>query len=159
MTQQTNHARLLYLVKQFYLEAINLAAVGDDLSAMKAVLFLDLSIEQMLYVLIADFGSQGPNGPDEPTWKQLWQQALKAVKDQSAMARFPHYPELRTLHSIRNQAQHQGVAPNPTELSRFIRAAFDMLSTCFQEAYGLSFTTFGPWDEITGQSIKTLTSE
>ena len=47
MMQQTNHARLLYLVKQFYLEAINLAAVGDDLSAMKAVLFLDLSIEQV----------------------------------------------------------------------------------------------------------------
>ena len=159
MMQQTNHARLLYLVKQFYLEAINLAAVGDDWSAMKAVLFLDLSIEQMLYVLIADFGLQGPNGPDEPTWKQLWQQALKAVKDQSAMTKFPHYPELRTLHGLRNQAQHQGVAPNPTELGRFRRAALSMLSTCFQEAYGFSFTTFEPWDEIRNPNLQRLLRE
>jgi hypothetical protein len=51
MAQQTNHARLLYLVKQLYQEAINLVAVGDNLSAMKAALFLDLSVEQMLYVM------------------------------------------------------------------------------------------------------------
>jgi hypothetical protein len=46
MAQQTNHARLWYLVKQFYQEAINLVAVADNLPAMKAALFLDLSVEQ-----------------------------------------------------------------------------------------------------------------
>jgi hypothetical protein len=159
MTQQTNYARLLFLVKQFYQEATNLASVGDDLSAMKAVLFLDLSVEQMLYILIADFDSQDSDGQDEPTWKQSWQRALRAVKDQSAMTKLLHYPELRTLHGMRNQAQHQGVAPNPTELGRFIRAAFAMLSSCFQEAYGLSFIMFGPWDEIRNPDLRRLLKE
>jgi hypothetical protein len=159
MTQQTNYARLLFLVKQFYQEATNLASVGDDLSAMKAVLFLDLSVEQMLYVLIADFGSQGPGELDEPTWAQLWQAALKAVKERSAMTRLPHYRELKTLHGMRNQAQHQGVTPKPTELSRFIRAASDMLSTCFQEAYGLSFNAFEPWDKIRNPGLQLLIRE
>jgi len=71
MTQQTNYARLLFLVKQFYEEATNLASVGDDLSAMKAVLFLDLSVEQMLYILIADFDSQNSDGQDEPTCSKV----------------------------------------------------------------------------------------
>ena len=52
MTRQTGHPRLLYLVKQFSREATDLATVGDDLSAMKAIVFLDLSIEQMRHVLI-----------------------------------------------------------------------------------------------------------
>jgi len=159
MMQQTNYARLLFLVKQFYQEATNLTSVGDNLSAMKAVLFLDLSVEQMLYVLIADFGSQDHGEKDELNWAQLWQAALKAVKERSAMTRLPHFRELKTLHGLRNQVQHQGVAPNPTELSRFIRAASDMLSTCFQEAYGLSFTTFEPWDEIRKPDLRRLIRE
>jgi hypothetical protein len=75
------------------------------------------------------------------------------------MTRLPHYRELKTLHDIRNQSQHQGVAPNPGELGRFIRAASGMLSACFQEAYDLSFTTFQPWDEIRNPDLQRLIRE
>ena len=75
------------------------------------------------------------------------------------MTRLPHYRELKTLCGIRNQGQHQGVAPNPGELGRFIRAASNILSTCFQEAYGLSFTTFEPLHEIRNTDLRRLIRE
>lgn len=77
--------RLLLIAKQFFTEGKALAAYGDDLAAMKAVLFLDLAVELMLNILITDFDPGDDPVRDDMKWSQLWQQATRAVKDSNVI--------------------------------------------------------------------------
>lgn len=159
MPMQPTNPRLLLIVKQFFTEGKTLAAYGDNLAGMKAILFLDLAIEQMLNIMIADFGSGDNPVRDNIKWPQLWEQAVCAVKDANVMSGIPHYKELKTLREVRNLVQHRGVIPNPADVSRFILSVEAMLTACFHEPYRLSFETFQLWDAICNSDLRRLISE
>src|SRR5215470_8059333 len=111
---EPKNPRQLLVTKQLFTEGKVLALHGDDFSALKAVLLLDLSVELMLNILITDFGSGRDSARDDMKWSQLWQQATCAVKDANIIIeRIPFYKDLRDLHNMRNLAQHSGRAPNP----------------------------------------------
>jgi hypothetical protein len=161
----SKNPRNLLIAKQFFIQGKSLAAYGDNFSAMKSVLFLDLAVETMLNVLIQDFGSdddavqENENARDDMKWRHLWRKALGTVKNANVMQTIPHYKDLQCVHEMRNLTQHCGVVQNPVEVSRRIPSVERMLTTCFDKPYGLNFVEFQLLDEIRNPDLKRLFTE
>jgi hypothetical protein len=99
--------RQLLLVKQLFDEAKRYAAVGGRLASMKALLLLDLSVEQMLNAVISDFSSEELLNLDDANWQTLWTKASAAAKN-GELARLPNSRPLQKLHKLRNCVVHHG---------------------------------------------------
>ena len=140
--KQPSNPRLLLISKQFFNEGNRLALLGDDFSAMKAVLFMDFCVEQMLNVLIDDFSSHESFTREDLKWPELWQGATTALRKAGVMEKIPYHKELKKLHKIRNLVQHQGVTPNMVDVSRFKGPVESMVTKCFEQCYGLNFKDF-----------------
>jgi hypothetical protein len=146
----------LILVRQLYEDAFNLAAREDDLSLTKALILLDLSVEQMLNQLLRDFDRDfAPNfdsGRRDVGWRQLWQLAQPVMKDMGS--RLVNYRELSSLHEIRNLAQHNGSIPAQGEVKRYIQPVSEMMRTVFRDAYNQDFDTFTLWELIPNEGLR-----
>jgi hypothetical protein len=74
----------LLLVKQLFEDARTLASNEDDLSLTKAIVALDLAIEQMLNTIIMDFTSvnapKGKSGRKDISWAEIWERAVTAIR-------------------------------------------------------------------------------
>ncbi|NIT99572.1 MAG: hypothetical protein GWN01_01090, partial [Nitrosopumilaceae archaeon] len=136
--KQPSKPKLLLICKNFFVQANNLALLGDDFSVMKAVFFMDYAIEQMLNILIMDFGSDEDFKNHEIKWNTLWQKVTKAIKDETSikMNRIPNYKQLKELRDIRNGLQHNGTIPRADQVSRLVNPAKEILSECFSKCYG-----------------------
>lgn len=69
MPKPSGNPRLLFLVKQIFLEAKHDARVGSKLTATKAVLLMDLAVEQLLNAVIAEFPSDDAPEFDGIKWR------------------------------------------------------------------------------------------
>jgi len=80
----TRNPQQLLLVKQLYEDGRLLASREDALSLAKAVVVLDLAIEQMLNTVIMDFTSvntpRGKGGRKDLAWGDIWDRAAAPMK-------------------------------------------------------------------------------
>jgi hypothetical protein len=100
--------RQLLLVKQLFDEGKRYAALGGKLASMKALLLLDLAVEQMLNAVISDCSSEELLNLDDANWHTLWTKASAAAKNRK-FDRLPNSRALQKLRKLRNCVVHQGV--------------------------------------------------
>src|ERR1051326_8221980 len=140
----TSNPQQLLLVKQLYEDGCLLATGEDDVSLTKAIILIDLAIEQMLNQVLRDFyPSFDPTaaaGRRDVNWGRLWQLAAQTLTGKGFA--LPHYRELSSLHEIRNLAQHNGSVRTQAEVRRYIQPAYEMLSGVFRDAYSQDFHSF-----------------
>lgn len=159
----TLNPKQLLICKNFFSEAQRLAVLGDDFSKMKAVLFLDFSVEILLNALVNDFANDSQvenenlNPRQDMVWSTLWRNATQAVKNK--IRRIPNHRQLKLLREIRNLVQHAGMVPDSSDVSDSLNAVHDTLSKCFSVCYGLDFIEFKLWDVITNQQLRRLLKE
>jgi hypothetical protein len=152
--------RLLLLTKQFFIEAERAAGLGDSFSAMKAVLFLDLAVEQMLNLLLIDLGTgEESQKADDLKWRQLWHEAQSVAEKAGIHGPIPHFKELGRLRRVRNLVQHHAITPDPIDATRFVSSTNNMLSYCFDRVYGRRFETYHVWEEVRNAHIQRLLRE
>lgn len=160
-----SHPKLLLSIKQFFNESNRLTLLGDEFSSMKAILYMDFAIEQMLNVIIIDFNTDPKidlkYGRDEVNWSSLWQNATQSIKDEPTitMKYIPRYKDLKTLHEVRNLIQHRGHIPSASDVSRCLGAAKEMISTCFYKCYGFNFQDFRLIDAVKNPQLRRLLKE
>jgi len=158
----TKSPHQLLLIKQLYDDACGLTSRGDTLSLAKAIILLDLSVEQMLNSIIMDFVSaKSPKlkpGRKDQGWGELWGLADEAMQ-QRGHAPLINYTQLLTLHEVRNLAQHNGSIPTRSEIERYIEPAEEMLCGAFASAYGQDFRSFRLWDLVPNESLRRLLKE
>jgi len=157
--QTPSNPKLLLICKNFFLDGKRLAALGDNFSVMKSVLFLDYSVEILLNMLINDFAPDVEFARDDVNWTTLWRTATEAVRANNCMTRIPNYRQLRTLHELRNLVQHKGITPSSTDVSRFPHPVEESISKCFQDCYGLDFPKFKLWDIIKNTQLRRFLNE
>jgi hypothetical protein len=81
----TSNPQQLILVKQLYEDSCLLAAREDDVSLTKAIILVDLAIEQMLNQVLRDFypgfDSTAAAGRRDVNWGRLWQLAAQTMTE------------------------------------------------------------------------------
>ncbi|MCX5816343.1 MAG: hypothetical protein NTX75_08915 [Proteobacteria bacterium] len=143
-----SNPKLLLIVKQFCEEANHLSLLGDDFSSMKAVLYMDFAVEQMLNVITLDYSSSSEidskMGRDNVNWNILWQNAVTSIKNEETidLKNIPYFKDLKSLHEIRNLVQHRGHIPSANDVSRYLASAKRMVSECFEKCYGFNVNDF-----------------
>jgi hypothetical protein len=152
-----SNPKLLLIIKQFCNEANRLSLLGDEYSSMKAILYIDFAVEQMLNVIILDYNTSteidSKRGRDEITWQILWQNATASIKHAKLKA-LSHYKDLKSLHEIRNLVQHRGQIPSASDVTRYVASATRWISECFEKCYGFNFDNFRLTDTIRNQHLR-----
>lgn len=141
----------LILVKQLYEDARLLGKRGDAFSLTKAVVLLDLSIEHILNNIILNldpsFTVNQTKGSGDINRKTLSGNASTALRT-AGKRPLSEERELANLHALRNLVQHIGTEPAQSEAHRYLTAANNMLTSVFEDVYGLSFQNFKLWDLV-----------
>ena len=153
--------RLLLLVKQVFLEGRRAATLGDQLSAMRATLLLDLAVEQALNLLLIDLPDDEahPGRRDDVSWPELWQRASALSKRSGTLSRLPHHKQLHRLHEVRNLVQHQALIPEPSQVADYIAPVDGFLDAIFRSLYGVAFDTYTVADAIHNADLRTIIRE
>ncbi len=154
----TNTPQQLLLIKQLFDDACILAEHQDELSLTKALILLDLSIEQMLNQVIRDCSlntaSNVAFGRRDTTWQKIWDAANQAINDKGF--KLIHHRDLLSLHEVRNMAQHNATIPTQIEVQRYIEPACESLSSLFADIYKTHFQNFTLWDLIENEDLKQI---
>ncbi|HEX7723665.1 MAG TPA: hypothetical protein VF397_16005 [Pyrinomonadaceae bacterium] len=145
-------AKQLLLIKQLFDDACILAAREDDLSLTKALILLDLSVEQTLNQILRDFHPDFSPGRKDVGWFTLWQQASPIMKDKGSQ--LYNYRELASLRDVRNLAQHNASIPTQAEVKRYIAPRREMINRVFADAYQKDFDSFNVWEFISNEDLK-----
>lgn len=152
----------LILVRQLFVDALALAARDERLSLTKAVILLDLAVEQSLNSVVLnfdpDFTPDEATGRQDMKWATLWTNATRTLNVAKGK-RLAEYRELSRLHELRNLVQHNGTEPTRREVLRYQSAVEKMLNDLFLNAYGLNFQSFRPWDAVANVSLRQLLAE
>jgi hypothetical protein len=152
----TSNPLQLLLVKQLYDDACILVAREDDLSLIKSVILLDLSVEQMLNQILRDFhrdfSPTANGGRKDVGWQRLWQHASPELKKMGS--ELLNYRELSSLHEVRNLAQHNASIPTQAEVKRYVQPADEMMTRIFHDAYKQDFHNFTLWDLIPNEGLR-----
>jgi hypothetical protein len=116
-----------------------LASREDTFSTSKAILFLDLAVEQMMRAIIS---SLNPNKhyKNDPNWHQLWSDAEAALHAKGFQLH-NHYA-LKNLHEHRNMIQHIGATYHFSQARNHVVPVEDMLSRAFSDVYNLDFSRY-----------------
>jgi hypothetical protein len=159
MTALRNFDQLI-LIKQLYHDAHDLAERGDRLSLTKSIILLDLSIEQMLKNILLNLDPSfiAPRGRNDITYRELWDNASRAVQDAKGVT-LSERNESTRLHEFRNLVQHNGTVPTQVEVRRYSVATERMLRAAFNGAYDLDFKSFRPWDFVANTDLRSLLNE
>lgn len=142
----------LLLVKQLYDDACILVTKTDDLSLTKALILLDLSVEQMLSQVLRDIHPGFAPGRKDVFWHALWQQARPVLEARGCQ--LLHYRELSSLHEVRNLAQHNASIPTQAEVRRYTIPAQEMLGRIFKDVYEQDFESVTLWDLIENVDLR-----
>lgn len=150
----------LILVKQLFQDARDLAERGDRLSLTKAIILLDLSIEQSLKSILLNLNPNFiiPRGRNDITWKELWQNASSAVQNAKGVP-LSEQNESSRLHELRNLVQHHGTEPPASEVRRYVVSTNQMLTDTFKDAFDLAFDNLRPWDFVGNDDLRRLLNE
>jgi hypothetical protein len=156
MVTRRNQQQLI-LVKQLYEDARLLEEKGDAFSLTKAIVLLDLSIEHVLNNILLNldlsFTVNQTKGSEDINRRTLSGNASTALR---AAEKKPlsEQRELANLHALRNLVQHIGMEPAQSEVHRYLIAANNMLTSVFEDVYGLSFQNFKLWDLVSNVDLR-----
>lgn len=150
MANPANPQQLL-IVKDFFGEAQTLALREDTFSTSKAILFLDLAVEQMMRAIIATLDPSRQYKKD-PHWQELWTDA-SAVLQINGFELHNHFP-LKALHGHRNMVQHGGASYHYSQARNHVAPAQDMLSQAFRDVYGLDFFRYNLLSLIANDDLR-----
>ena len=135
-----SNAQQLLLVKAFLDEAQTLALREDTFSTSKAILFLDLAVEQMLRAIIFSLNPNLNPRKDLMTWHDLWKEVDAALQTQG-LELHNHAP-LKSLHEHRNMVQHAGATYHYSQARSYVVPAEEMLTQAFRDVFGLDFARY-----------------
>lgn len=151
----TCNPQQLMLVKQLYEDARALSARNDELSLTKAIILLDLSVDNLLNQIVRDCSLPNPSsGRNDAKWHDNWSNAHSALKNIGI--NLIHRRELASLHDIQNLTQHNGTIPTQNEVQRYLVPAFNMIQKVFNDLYNRDFQNFTLWDLIENQNLRRL---
>jgi hypothetical protein len=150
MANPSNPQQLL-IVKDFFGEGQTLALREDTFSTSKAILFLDLAVEQMMRAIIATLNPSKQYKKD-PNWHELWTDA-SAVLQTKGFQLHNHFP-LKALHGHRNMVQHVGASYHYSQARNHVAPVEDMLSQAFRDVYGLDFSRYNLLSLIANEDLR-----
>jgi hypothetical protein len=127
------------MVKDLFSEAQTLSSRDDTFSISKAILFLDLAVEQMLRAVVTTL-TPSIQYKKDPNWHELWTYAAAAL-DVKGLQLHNHFP-LKNLHEHRNMVQHRGASYHFSQARSHVPPVADMLSHAFRDVYGLDFSRY-----------------
>jgi hypothetical protein len=133
------NAQQLLLVKELFGEAQTLTLRDDTFSTSKAILFLDLSVEQMMRAVIFTLNPT-INPRKDLNWQELWTAATAGLQRNNLQLH--NYFSIKTLHEHRNMVQHTGAAYQSSQARMHVAPVEDMLSHAFLDVYGLQFSRY-----------------
>lgn len=141
----------LLLVKDLFDEAQELALREDTFSTSKAILFLDLAVEQMMRAIITSL-SPSKHYKKDPTWHELWTDSSTAMQTAGYTLRneFP----LRNLHQDRNRVQHAGATYHFSQARIHVAPVEDMVTHAFHDVYQLNFFRYNLLELIANEDLR-----
>ncbi len=147
----------LLLVKQLFEDSRSLSDRDDSLSLSKAVIILDLAVEQLLNHIVLnldpDLDVNASKAGKEIDRKTLWGNAATCLRKEKG-AGLTESREVSNLHALRNLVQHIGTEPAKSEVKRYVHATAVMLSNAFKDAYDLNFESFRLWDFVSNRDLQ-----
>lgn len=150
----------LILVKQLFQDARDLSERGDRLSLTKAIILMDLSVEQSLKCILLNLNPDFiiPRGRNDINRRELWHNASSAVQNTKGVS-LSEQNESSRLHDLRNLVQHNGTEPPSSEVRRYVVSTKRMLEDAFRDAFDLDFGNLRPWDFIENIELRRLLNE
>lgn len=141
------------MTRQLFDEASQAAPRADDISRLRAILFLDLAVETLLNVLIeeAELDSSDDLRPDI-AWKTLAQRGQEAAR--KLRTEIPNLRRLGRMHEVRNLAQHNSTVPSVEDVARYLTPVRVACERVFKEAFGCSFANIRRWDLVPNDQIR-----
>lgn len=149
--------RQLILIRQFYSEARLTPAAETPFLRIKRTLHLDLCVELALNVIVRDFGTpeehKKQGGRFDLNRNDLWALADAVVK-RKASKTLPERSALKTLHELRNLAQHRGSAPSSDEVRGTVEPVRALMDFICRDLYGLDFERLREWDVLEHEALR-----
>ncbi len=150
MPAQPNAQQLLF-VKQFFDEGQTLASREDTFSTSRAILFLDLAVEQMLQAIVASLNPT-KHYQNEPKWHELWADASSALKSHNSNLR--NHGKLSNLRKDRNRVQHAGATYHFSQARGYVPPTEDMITHAFRDVYNLDFQRYNLLALISNEDLR-----
>ena len=151
------NTRQLILIRQFYSEARLTPAAETPFLRIKRTLHLDLCAELALNVVVRDFGTADEQnqqgGRRDLSRDKLWDLATAVVQRQTGKS-LPERPALKTLHELRNLAQHRGTAPSADEVRGAVEPVRALMDFICRDLYGLDFERLREWDVLEHEALR-----
>lgn len=143
----------LVLVKQIYQRAVVDAAGSlSTTNRILTVIEFDLAIETVLKTII---GALESTKPPERHFPELIKQANSLLK-QANLGTVPDEVHIRHIHDIRNNAQHQAIYPNETDVSDCRTYTRDFLNTVVKQVWDIPFENISLADLIEDAEVKQM---
>jgi len=149
--------RQLILIRQFYSEARLTPAGETPFLRIKRTLHLDLCAELALNVVVRDFGTtkeQDQQGGRRDLSRDLLWDLAAAVVERKVAKTLPERQALKTLHELRNLAQHRGTAPSADAVRGAVDPVRGLLEFICREIYSLDFEHLREWDVLEHESLR-----
>lgn len=150
MPTQPNTQQLLF-VKQFFDEGQTLASRDDTFSTSRAILFLDLAVEQMLQAIVASL-NPAKHYQSEPKWHELWADASSCLTSLNSNLR--NHGKLSNLRKDRNRVQHSGATYHFSQARGYVLPTEDMITHAFRDVYGLDFQRYNLLALISNENLR-----
>jgi hypothetical protein len=149
----------LLLIRQIFDDLQQQLSVTSTGARLLAVIHLDLCVELALSLVARSGGS--PQQPSKRSPRQdvprheLWTEADSSLTSLSG-AGLPHARELRTLHEMRNLAQHAGTVPSTEAVQRAVTPVREFLHVVYSSLFGQDFNRFAPWHLVSCAPLREL---
>lgn len=160
MIHMSVQSRQLLFVKQMHREAESyITGEKNRFSSLQSILLLDICVEKFLNMLVADYNQGEMGGRSHIKWETLWQNAVRAIKNQGHASGLVNYNQLKEMHEVRNLAQHCASIPNTEDVERFSSKVKEFLEDGFKKGYNIDFNQFVEINLVKNQSIRYLLQE
>jgi hypothetical protein len=149
----------LLLIRQIFDEAQQQLSASLAAARLLAVLHLDLCVELALSLVVRySSPSQQPSKwtPRQDLLRhELWKDADTALAALHGTG-LPHARELRTLHEMRNLAQHTGTIPSAESIQRAVAPVREFLGVVYLKLFDQDFNRFCMWHLVSCPPLRTL---
>ena len=146
----------LVLVRQFFDEARRAPAAETPFLRMKRTLNLDLCVEMALGAAVVDHGTPEDSAKmarRDLSWPDLWKAADAAARAKLNKG-LPEGRQLRTLHEMRNLAQHRGSIPSAEDIAGWVEPTRTLLDFVCRDFYQREFENLREWDALECEPIR-----
>ncbi len=154
--------RQLILIQQFFNDARRTPAAETPFVRLRRTLHLDLCVELALSAVVHEHGTtQEQNrqgGRRDLAWHELWELAEKVSLRKTSKS-LPERQRLKTLHEVRNLAQHRGTVPSADEVHASVEQVRSLLEFVTRDLFGLNFETLNEWDALESEPLREWMSD